>query len=109
MRENEGEALANINHPATTIMVLETRDSGGPADFYWSGSMANSNQTFQGHLGTTNFLFTDGHVKALKPTATGRSVNMWTVSNSNTNTGSPVPATGGWMEALGVADGLLNR
>jgi prepilin-type processing-associated H-X9-DG protein len=31
-------------------------------------------------LGTTNFLFADGHVKALKPTAT-MNPNMWTIAD----------------------------
>jgi prepilin-type processing-associated H-X9-DG protein len=34
---------------------------------------------FTNHLGTTNFLFADGHVKALKPTAT-INPNMWTIA-----------------------------
>ncbi len=32
---------------------------------------------FSGHLGTGNFLFTDGHVKSLRPTQTMTPVNMW--------------------------------
>ena len=32
---------------------------------------------FKGHLGTGNFLFADGHVKALKPVATTTPFNMW--------------------------------
>jgi prepilin-type processing-associated H-X9-DG protein len=30
----------------------------------------------------TNFLFCDGHVKALKPMATISPVNMWNISNT---------------------------
>lgn len=44
---------------------------------------------FTGHTGVTNFLFCDGHVKAMRPLATldtaeggAGSLNMWTVDNS---------------------------
>ncbi|RYG64094.1 DUF1559 domain-containing protein [bacterium] len=36
---------------------------------------------FKGHLGTSNFLFMDGHVKAMKPIATGTPVNMWIIED----------------------------
>lgn len=49
-----------------------------------STSCNNEGALFSGHLGTSNFLFADGHVKALKPLATitvaeggSGSVNMW--------------------------------
>ncbi|HEX8835175.1 MAG TPA: DUF1559 domain-containing protein [Abditibacteriaceae bacterium] len=38
--------------------------------------------TPQIHLSMTNYLFADGHVKALKPTATIRDGNMWNVDPS---------------------------
>jgi prepilin-type processing-associated H-X9-DG protein len=42
-------------------------------DFY----NALTNGGFNGHLGTSNYLFADGHVKALKPTATMTPVNRY--------------------------------
>jgi prepilin-type processing-associated H-X9-DG protein len=45
---------------------------------------------FAGHLSTSNYLFMDGHVKALKPLATisssqggTGSVNMWYIDGTN--------------------------
>ncbi|RYX82667.1 DUF1559 domain-containing protein [bacterium] len=56
---------------------------------------------FKGHLGTTTFLFCDGHVKALKPLATVTGTNMWNVeepnsvaANGTTSTAMPAPLQG---------------
>ena len=58
----------------------------------------------QGHLGTTNFLFMDGHVKSLKPTATGSPICMWTINNADSNTATAPSACGtAWNTALGVS------
>jgi prepilin-type processing-associated H-X9-DG protein len=32
---------------------------------------------YAGHMGRSNYLFADGHVKALRPTQTNQDVNMW--------------------------------
>jgi prepilin-type processing-associated H-X9-DG protein len=48
---------------------------------------------FTNHLSTTIFLFADGHVKALKPSATFRgAVNMWANDPSQGDTGGLVSA-----------------
>ena len=38
---------------------------------------------FAGHTGLGNWLFADGHVKALRPTATCSGVDMWDLDNNN--------------------------
>lgn len=43
---------------------------------------------FAGHSGASNYLFADGHVKALRPTQTASGVNMWYIDHS------PLSATG---------------
>lgn len=55
----------------------------------WTGLL------YGGHLQTSNFLFADGHVKAMRPlqtldTASGGSsdVNLWTRDNSAFTSGS---------------------
>ncbi|RYG70641.1 hypothetical protein EON80_07340, partial [bacterium] len=48
----------------------------------------NGDVNFTNHLGMSNFLFADGHVKSLKATATLTPTNMWNVDNlapTNTN------------------------
>lgn len=49
---------------------------------------AYGDMLFAGHLGTSNYLFADGHVKAMKPTQTARDINLWYNDNS------PLSATG---------------
>lgn len=68
--------IAAIEYPAQLIAVTEIRgtvaafdgdvnyDNGGTA------SWAHTNALFAGHLGTTNYVFADGHVKAYRPMAT---------------------------------------
>lgn len=75
-----GVALAQIESSAQVILVGENTTRNEPE--FWD----TPDLTFQGHLGMTNFLFCDGHVKSLKPTATGTPVNLWTVNNSAATT-----------------------
>ncbi len=73
--------LAYLMSPSQKIMVSDTGDNYYGSGFpNWTGPaewdlMANNG--FQGHLGTANFLFADGHVKAMKPSATTQPFNMW--------------------------------
>jgi prepilin-type N-terminal cleavage/methylation domain-containing protein/prepilin-type processing-associated H-X9-DG protein len=70
--------------PSETLLVGEHPglDSSGATyddpDFWASTA---TSMEFQEHLGTTNFLFADGHVKAMKPTKTVSPKNMWTVED----------------------------
>ncbi len=76
-----GAALAQLESSSQTILVLEHSDNANNADLYQVEDLAGgSNTNFQNHLGMTNFLFADGHVKSLKPMATVTGANMWTVN-----------------------------
>jgi prepilin-type N-terminal cleavage/methylation domain-containing protein/prepilin-type processing-associated H-X9-DG protein len=59
--------------------------SGGGTNFRDKG--------FAGHLGTANYLFADGHVKAFKPTQTMTPFNMW----GNFQIGGGSTGGCGWM------------
>jgi prepilin-type N-terminal cleavage/methylation domain-containing protein/prepilin-type processing-associated H-X9-DG protein len=70
--------LAQIDSPANTIAVGETYNRNDPE--FWDD---NGDMQMLGHTGFSNFLFADGHVKGLKPTATLTSTtNMWNVTNT---------------------------
>jgi prepilin-type N-terminal cleavage/methylation domain-containing protein/prepilin-type processing-associated H-X9-DG protein len=75
-----GLPLAYVQETSRKIIVAELFNQDGNAwpDYGspWWGS-GNWNQGFAGHLSTANYLFADGHVKALKPTATATPFNMW--------------------------------
>lgn len=74
-------AVAEIQQPATTILIHE--QNGTHRTGFSSSPSTGNGFEFQNHLGMTNFLFVDGHVKALKPTATYKSTpsvaNMWSI------------------------------
>jgi prepilin-type processing-associated H-X9-DG protein len=68
-----GTKLSLVPVPAVTISFSEynTQDLLDP---YASWS---TNRLFAGHLGTTNYAFADGHVKAMRPEDTIVGENMW--------------------------------
>lgn len=76
---------AKINTPAQKIIVSEMgvswQDYGSPwwTRSIWSNALDSSSGTgkFSGHLKTANYLFADGHVKALRPLNTITPFNMW--------------------------------
>ncbi len=78
-RFSPGVALADINSPATTLAVMENNiGTMIYPDYSWS-----NDRLFVNHLATSNYLFADGHVKALKPSATtANGVNMWSRDNA---------------------------
>ncbi len=88
-------ALAEISSPSQLIAVTEMtnvpwvafnvdRDSANYDDSGKGGISTTSygQRLFTGHMGTTNYLFADGHVKAMRPLQTVRGVNLWYFDNS---------------------------
>ena len=75
-------------HPAESIWVMEGEvDRQTFIALNSTGACTNSNQSGQcawfGHLTTANFLFVDGHVKALKPMATVTPINLYQRDRAN--------------------------
>lgn len=113
MVDNTGKSLAIFDSSATTILVAERNDTVSVAQpptsnnndkftdsrQIWDASQKNY---FTNHLGMTNFLFADGHAKALKPTATIQPLNMWI---TNTQTNAPGSA---WVTAIHNAQAAMN-
>jgi len=93
-------SMTSIPSVATTILVGEEKDGHDP-DLYSKADAAN----LQGHLGTTNFLFVDGHVKSLRPIATGSPVCMWTANNAASSSATaPSACNANWMTGLGTSE-----
>ncbi len=67
-----GASLAQLQDPSRTLMVGESRREY---------SELVPDHAFNGHLQTCNFLYTDGHVKAVKPITTIQGTNAWTVED----------------------------
>ena len=84
-------ALSEIVAPSRSIVVCEMQKSPYVAfnverptspsynDAGKGGGLANGygDMLFAGHIGTSNYLFADGHVKSLRPLATGTPQNLW--------------------------------
>ena len=99
--------LAAIADPAQTIVVCEYSWVDNRLNWY-DGCATNVNCNglyFKGHLGNSNFLFTDGHVKALKPTSTGNPINMWNIEENQND----FPNNTDLMVRLNTWQQIINR
>ena len=93
-------ALAEMASPAQTIAVCEikgvpyvafnverpTSPSYSDAGTGGGTSAGYGEMLYVGHLSTSNYLFADGHVKAMRPTATGTPLNLWYADNTALST-----------------------
>lgn len=76
--------LSEFVSTAETIVVTEVNDvsvSSYSLAVYGRRDTDLQNATMTNHLGTANFLFADGHVKAMKPIATASTTrNLWALN-----------------------------
>jgi prepilin-type processing-associated H-X9-DG protein len=63
---------------------------------------------FAGHLGTSNYLFMDGHVKALRAPATAVPVDMWDTNRQDQSCPQLITASDTNFRGLGAIDGFYN-
>jgi prepilin-type N-terminal cleavage/methylation domain-containing protein/prepilin-type processing-associated H-X9-DG protein len=82
--ETRKVALSAVDSPSTRILVAEHLWDDSRMMFPdWNTGNNLVDNVFSRHLGTANYLFADGHVKALRPTATMSPTNMWGRFNDN--------------------------
>ncbi len=100
-------AIAAIDSSSTTLLVGEQIANlvlFNTAAAAISTGAGNSQIT--NHLGMSNWLYADGHVKSLKPTATvSGGVNQWICTNQDVAANQPPAAT---IKALGDAQQAMN-
>ena len=96
MKRNSGRSLSEFQSPSQTIVVGEIHQQHDPRPALGLDAEINiNNRTMFGHLGTMNFVFADGHVKAMKGAATANSnINMWSVDPIGT---APSATLISWM------------
>lgn len=77
-READGgpSRITALGQPAQTILVGEAKS---PKSWLDSNTGPEFVANASGHFAVPNWLFADGHVKAVKYRATGTPVNMWTI------------------------------
>ena len=108
--DGPGVPLASINAPAQVIAIQEQTNEGYADANILNHYTGANHDLFAGHNGISNYLFCDGHVKALTPLGTiapcgSAPVNYWTRDNS------PFPGScsdGESASALGEALTVLN-
>ena len=91
-------SISKFNQPSSLILIVEsTRDPNGTFDGITTAYLQYD--LFAGHNGYSNYLYVDGHVKALKPTATcGGNVSQWA------NYNPPQPCQPITITNLGLAE-----
>ncbi len=92
------QSLSALQSVAQIWLVTESA-----AGWQWPEMNPNSNLAdigFSGHLGTINWLFADGHVKSMRPAATGTPVNMWTIEDDNAAPNAFVDNLAGWQNKI---------
>ncbi len=90
-----GRLITEFTTPAQLILVGENEGTDSAPNFYrMNATAAAGSFLLTDHLATTNFLFADGHVKALKPTSTysctssacgSGQINMFSVTGDQPN------------------------
>ncbi len=91
-----GAALAQLESPTQTLLVVEDTGTAG-IDTYNIADLDGNGVNFTNHLGTSNFLFADGHVKAMRPTqlaTTTPALNMFAVDPSEAPPAALITALG---------------
>jgi prepilin-type N-terminal cleavage/methylation domain-containing protein/prepilin-type processing-associated H-X9-DG protein len=78
----QATSLASIAEPSRAIEIAEYKGTGNYANID-STSSGNGSFDLTNHLGTSNFLFVDGHVKSMKPTGTINGANLWASDPNN--------------------------
>jgi len=80
--------ISFIKSPDTTFLAFEKNGDNAQAQqigALWDKDDGDENWTnilYAGHLGTSNYLFLDGHVKAMRPLATiAGKINRWNINN----------------------------
>jgi len=76
----DGRPIAVIADSSQCILVAEYKGNRDDPKLYNTDDLK-----FQPHLGTTNFLFADGHVKSLRPSRTVTATSsLWSVDAAHT-------------------------
>ena len=100
-----GASIAAMDSTSTTLLVGEntqgtqTEKISDPATHIATATVNH----LTNHLGTSNWLYADGHVKSLRPTATYSGLNQWVMTGQDTAPGA------NWVTALQNADKLMNQ
>ena len=99
---NSAQSLSAIEASAETILVTEMTQTanGFTGDLPAIADWGNRDYAFPGHLNFVNFLFCDGHAKALKPSTTASPKNMWTIQDDLAAVSNSALRINAWQELV---------
>jgi len=97
--------LSEITFPSTTIFIVENQTSDHEILNITDSTACAVGSTagtclWAGHMGTSIYVFNDGHAKALRPDQTISPVNMWMRDNSAFTATWPYTACGSGNNCL---------
>jgi prepilin-type processing-associated H-X9-DG protein len=99
--------LSKFLFPSTSIVVVDSTNYGNNASLFWNGT---SGFGLQDHTRMSNYLFADGHVKAMSPMSTVTPINMWNIENTaNFGDLQPGPANqtqGFYLDLVNAANAM---
>ena len=101
---NRAASLAQIEMTSECILVTEHSQGRGFTGDIALAEWGDPAYVFKGHLNTVNFLFCDGHVKAMKPIATATPKNLW----SGEDDGQIPDPSNGWTR-INNWQALINK
>jgi len=96
----DGKALSELADTSRTLLITEAETEYSEATVGFAPTVFAADM-FRGHLATCNFLFADGHVKALKPINTGTPVNMWTIEDDGAGPSTLTDLLAAWQTKTG--------
>lgn len=78
---SQAASLAQLVSSSEIILVAEMSQGRGFTGDMTLAEWGDPAYAFKGHLGFSNFLFCDGHAKALKPITTASPKNLWSAED----------------------------
>lgn len=108
MSDTVSEPLPMLDSVASTILIVERNDTGSAS--YRNDKLNDSRELYDAtrgsyltnHSGMSNYVFADGHAKAMRPSGTISPLNMWVIRQQNTI----VPSVE-WRTAIANADAAM--
>lgn len=104
---SKGAALSQFDEVSQTILVAENTGTNTSPDVFSIAALTNGGVEFTNHLGTSNYLFADGHVKALRPSATISGAQMWSMTPTADTISAAKPFTA-LVGAIAFQESKLN-
>ncbi|MES2459638.1 MAG: DUF1559 domain-containing protein [Armatimonadota bacterium] len=108
MSDTISEPIATLDAVSSTILIVERNDTGSSS--YRNDKLNDSREIYStalgsfltNHTGMSNYIFADGHAKAMRPRSTTAPLNMWVIAQQNT-----AKPSSEWVTAIDSAEAAM--